>query len=168
MPLLGFRKQGELQLFSKEHFLDLPWRLDECDASDIANRFKIVEESQAGQIDISESGKVEIDFARRVQGELAAVIQEPAWTLLRLANWIDTGIKHPDITKPSAVVFFRSALNKLLASGHDLDTLARNKYDLRNVVAGFISDLRSNRETDNYSALFAAHADQLPPAQNCP
>ncbi|WP_174818516.1 hypothetical protein [Ruegeria atlantica] len=71
------------------------------------------------------------------------------------------GIKHPDITKPSAVVFFGSALNKLLASGHDLDTLARNKYDLRNVVAGFISDLRSNRETDNYSALFAAHADQF-------
>ncbi|WP_174821766.1 hypothetical protein [Ruegeria atlantica] len=161
VPLLGFRKQGELQLFSKKHFLDLPWRLDECDASDIANRFKIVDENQSGQIDISESGKVEIDLARRVQGELAAVIQEPAWTLPRLANWIDTGIKHPHNSKPSAVVFFRSTLNNLLDSGHDLDTLARNKYDLRNVMAGFISDLRSNRETDNYSALFAAHADQF-------
>lgn len=161
VPLLGFRKQGELQLFSKEHFLDLPWRLDQCDASDIANRFKIVDESQSGQIDISDSGKVEINFARRVQGELAAVIQEPAWTLPRLANWIDMGIKHPDITKPSAVVFIRNALNKLMEGGTDLDILARNKYDLRKVMAGFISDLRSNRETDNYAALFAAHADQF-------
>jgi type III restriction enzyme len=161
VPLLGFRKQGELQLFSKEHFLDLPWRLDECNASDIVNRFKIVDESQSGQIDISTSGKVEIDFARRVQGELAAVIQEPAWTLPRLANWIDMGIKHPDITKPSAVVFIRNALTKLIESGHELDTLARNKYDLRKALAGFISDLRSNRETDNYAALFAAHADQF-------
>ncbi len=161
VPLLGFRKQGELQLFSKEHFLDLPWRLDQCDASDIANRFKIVDESQSGQIDISDSGKVEIDFARRVQGELAAVIQEPAWTLPRLANWIDMGIKHPDITKPSAVVFIRNALNKLIEGGNDLDTLARNKYDLRKVMGGFISELRSNRETDNFTALFAAHADQF-------
>lgn len=161
VPLLGFRKQGELQLFSKEHFLDLPWRLDECDPSDIVNRFKTVDESQSGQIDISDAGKVEIDFAKRVQGELAAVIQEPAWTLPRLANWIDVGIKHPDITKPSAVVFIRNALNKLIESGHDLDFLARNKYDLRKTMAGFISELRGNREEDNYAALFAAHADQF-------
>lgn len=161
VPMLGFRKQGELQLFTKEHFLDLPWRLDECDASDIVNRFKIVDESQSGQIDISDSGNVEIDFARRLQGELAEVIQEPAWSLPRLANWIDMGIKHPDITKPSAVVFIRNALTSLIESGLDLDILARNKYDLRKVLAGFITDLRSNRETDNYAALFAAHADQF-------
>ena len=161
VPLLGFRKQGELQLFSKEHFLDLPWRLDECDASDIANRFKIIDESQSGQIDISNAGRVEIDFAKRVQGELAAVIQEPAWTLPRLANWIDMGIKHPDITKPSAVVFIRNALNNLIEIGPDLDVLARNKYDLRRAMSGFISELRGNREEDNYTALFAAHADQF-------
>ncbi len=85
MPLLGYRKQGELQLFSKEHFLDLPWPLDQDDPSPILTKFKIVDESQTGQIDVSDSGKVEIDFARRVQGELSAVIQEPAWTLPRLS-----------------------------------------------------------------------------------
>lgn len=161
VPLLGFRKQGELQLFSKEHFLDLPWRLDECDASGIVDRFDIVDESQSGQIDISDSGKIEIDFAKRLQGELSAVVQEPSWTLPRLANWIDMGIKHPDITKPSAVVFIRKALSSLIESGLDLDTLARNKYDLRKAMAKFVSDLRSSRETDNYTALFAAQADQF-------
>ncbi len=158
VPQLGFRKQGELQLFSKEHFLDLPWRLDECEPSDITNRFKIVDQSQTGQINVSNKGKIEIDFIKRVQGELTAVIQEPAWTLPRLANWLDRGIKHDDVTKPSAVLFITGAIETLISTGHSLDVLARNKYDLRRVLAQFISDLRKERENGNYDALFKANA----------
>ncbi|QQA44508.1 DEAD/DEAH box helicase [Pelagovum pacificum] len=161
VPMLGFRKQGELQLFSKEHFLDLPWRLDECDPSDITTRFKIVDESQSGEIDVSDKGKVEIDFAKRVQGELAAVVQEPAWTLPRLANFIDSGIRHPDITKPSAILFIIKAIEALIASGHDFHVLARNKHDLRRAISQFIADLRGERETGNYSALFATNAEDF-------
>ena len=161
VPLLGFRKQGELQLFREEHFLDLPWRLDECDASPIVDRFNIVDHSQTGQIDVSGAGKVEIDFARNVQSDLAAVVQEPAWTLPRLANWLDKGIQHPDITKPSAIMFINNALDALIEHGHDLDTLARNKYELRKALNGLVSDLRAQRESAKYSALFAAHADQF-------
>lgn len=161
VPRLGFRKQGDLQLFSKEHFLDLPWRLDQCDPSDIANRFKIVDESQSGEIDVSDKGKVVIDFARRVQGELSAVIQEPAWTLPRLANFVDSGIQHPDITKPSATIFISRVIEVLIGAGHTLDVLARNKHDLRRVVGQFISDLRSEREREKYTALFAANAENF-------
>lgn len=161
VPLLGFRKQGELQLFSKEHFLDLPWRLDECEPSDITTRFKIVDESQSGEIDVSDKGKVEIDFAKRVQGELAAVVQEPAWTMPRLANFIDSGIRHPDITKPSAIIFITKAIEALIADGHDFDLLARNKHDLRRSMAQFIADLRGEREVGNYSALFATNAEDF-------
>ena len=71
VPLLGFRRQGELQLFTQEHFLDLPWRLDQCDAAVIRDRFRIVDHSQSGLIDVSDKGKVEIDFVKRVQGALA-------------------------------------------------------------------------------------------------
>lgn len=158
VPLLGFRKQGELELFSKEHFLDLPWRLDECEASAIVERFKVVDESQHGQIDVSEQGKVQIDFVKRLQGDLAAVVQEPSWTVPRLVNWIDSGISHPDVTKPSAVLFISNALAALEKAGHDLDVLARNKYDLRRALIALIKDLRDERETQNYDALFAADA----------
>ena len=161
VPLLGFRKQGELQLFSKEHFLDLPWRLDECDPSPIKGRFKIVDKSQTGAIDVSDKGKVEIEFAKRVQGELAAVVQEPAWTMPRLANFIDSGITHPDITKPSAVLFITKAIEALIDDGHTLDDLARNKHDLRREVGQLISDLRGERESGNYSALFSANAEDF-------
>lgn len=161
VPRLGFNRQGTLQLFTQEHFLDLPWRLDECDPSDITSRFKIVDDSPTGEIDVSEGGKVQIDFARRVQGELAAVVQEPAWTMPRLANFIDSGIRHPDITKPSAIAFIVGAIEALVGAGHDLPTLARNKHALRRAIAQLISDLRSERETGNYDALFASNADDF-------
>jgi len=158
VPMLGFRKQGELQLFSQEHFLDLPWRLDECDVSDIRNRFSVADSSRTGTINVSEKGQVEINFVKQLQGQLAAVIKEPTWTLPRLANWIDSGIIHPDITKPSAIVFISRAIEVLVTSGLELDVLARNKYDLRKAVAQFIKELRGERETSQYSALFTANA----------
>lgn len=161
VPLLGYRKQGELELFSKEHFLDLPWRLDQCDPTSIEARFKLVDHSQTGQIDVSDKGKVEIDFIKRLQGDLSAIIQEPSWTLPRLANWLDSGISHPDITKPSAILFISKAVQHLIDKGTPLDVLARNKYELRKMLGQLISDLRGERETGNYSALFAANASSF-------
>ena len=159
VPLLARWKQGELRLFNQEQFLDLPWRLDECDAGDIVNRFRLVDQSQTGQIDVSEKGKVEIEFARRMQAELSAVIQEPTWTMPRLVNWIDSGIQHPDVTKPSANIFMVKAIEALIAAGHSLDVLARNKYDLRRALQAYIHVLRGTREDANYNALFAADAE---------
>lgn len=161
VPMLAFRSQGELQLFSKEHFLDLPWRLDECDHTKIAERFKLIDRSQMGNIDVSDKGKVEISFVRNVQGQLAGVVREPDWTLARLANWIDAGIHHPDITKPSAIVFISRAIEALIETGTPLDVLARNRHDLRKAVADLIRDLRSEREAGRYSALFATNADDF-------
>ena len=157
VPMLGFRKQGELQLFSQEHFLDLPWRLDECDPTDITQKFQVIDRSAAGKIDVSDEGEVEIAFVKQVQGQLAAVIQEPTWTLARLVNWIDAGIVHRDITKPSAITFNMRAVEALIASGIQLDVLARNKYDLRKAVAGLIKNLRTERETGLYDALLAVN-----------
>lgn len=161
VPMLGFQKQGILELFSQEHFLDLPWRLEECDTADIVNRFRIVDRSETGQIDVTDRGQVEISFARRLQGELSTVVQEPAWNIARLANWLDVGISHPDVTKPSAIVFISNSLKALQDAGTSVDDIARNKYDLRKVLRQFIADLRSNRQTENYAALFTAHADQF-------
>lgn len=158
VPMLGFRKQGELQLFSQEHFLDLPWRLDQCDPSAILERFRLPDTAKTGQIDVGAQGKIEIGFPKKVQHDLAGVVQEPAWSLPRLANWIDSGIVHPDVTKPSAIVFISKAIETLIASGTDLAVLARNKYDLRKAIAGLIEHLRGEREVGQYNALFAANA----------
>lgn len=158
VPLLGFRKQGVLQLFSQEHFLDLPWRLDQCDPAAILERFRLPDTARTGEIDVGAKGSIEIGFPKKVQSDLAGVIKEPAWNLPRLANWIDSGIVHPDITKPSAVVFITKAIEALIAAGHDIPVLARNKYDLRKAIGTLINDLRGEREVGQYNALFAANA----------
>ena len=158
VPLLGFRKQGELQLFSQEHFLDLPWQLDQCDPAAILDRFRVPDTSREGEIDIGVDGELAIGFPKKVQADLAGVIQEPAWSLPRLANWIDSGIVHPDITKPSAVVFISKAIEALIAKGQDIPVLARNKYDLRKAIGSLINDLRGERQVGQYNALFAANA----------
>lgn len=158
VPMLGFRRQGELQLFSQEHFLDLPWRLDQCSPQGITSQFSLPNTARTGEIDVGDKGRLEIDFPRKLQGELAGIIQEPAWNLARLANWIDSGIVHRDITKPSAVVFITKAIEVLIGAGHDISVLARNKYDLRKAVAALINQLRSDREVGEYNALFAANA----------
>ena len=46
-------------------------------------------------------------------------------------------------------------------AGHGLDVLARNKYDLRRAIIAFIKDLRDERETENYDALFATNAQDF-------
>ena len=161
VPLLGFRKQGELQPFSQEHFFDDPWKLHKCDASKIVNRFHLVDQSEFGKIDVTGQGKVEIRFTRRLQSDLAMVVHEPAWDESRLVEWLDNKIEHPDITKPSAVLFLNAAIRALIESGRTLDEIARNKFDLCMALKQFINELRSCQQADEFKALFATHADQF-------
>ena len=86
-------------------------------------------------------------------------IQEPAWTLPRLVNWIDRGIPHQDVTKPAARVFIQKALDAVMAArGYTLDQLARYKYEVRRALGDEIQRQREAREAGKYAALFAADA----------
>lgn len=132
--------------------------LDQCDAAAIKEKFRPADTARTGEIDVGAKGSIEIGFPKKVQGDLALVIQESAWNLPRLANWIDSGILHPDITKPSAVVFITKAIETLIAEGYDITVLARNKYDLRKAISALINNLRGEREVGQYKALFATNA----------
>lgn len=159
VPRLGFRRQGVLELFSQDHFLDLPWNLAECDPAPLAERFVIHGDTKAGEIDVSENGQMKIAFVGLLQEQLAMAIQEPAWTLPRLVNWIDRGISHPDVTKPAARVFIHRALESVMQKRkYTLDQLARYKYELRRTLAEEIQKLRAQREEGCFNALFASDA----------
>lgn len=159
VPRLGIRRQGVLELFGPDHFLDLPWNLAECDVKSFAAPFAIHGETKAGEIDVSDKGQMKIAFVGQLHDQLAMAIQEPAWTLPRLVNWVDRGIPHPDVTKPAARVFIHRALDAVMqAKGYTLDQLARYKYEVRRSLAEEIQTLRGNREVANFKALFAADA----------
>jgi hypothetical protein len=135
----------------REGFLDLPWNLAECAAHPFAKRFAIHGDTKAGEIDVSERGQMKIAFVAQLQDQLTMAIQEPAWTLPRLVNWIERGIPHPDVTKPAAKVFIQRALEAVMeAKGYSLDQLARYKYELRRTLGDEIQTLRAEREKGNY------------------
>jgi len=117
VPRLGIYRQDRLELFLTDHFLNLPWRLDQCKASDIVNIFRPLEVIDTGQIDVDHKGRLETVFVRRLQGELSDILRGQPWTQAELVGWIDRGIKHPDVTKPCAVKFINDALQSLLEKG---------------------------------------------------
>ena len=86
VPLLAITIQGELELFRREHFLNLPWPLEDCEAKDIMTHLHIRDDTKKGQIDTTEHGKVIIDSVKRLQEDLSAIIYEPEWTEARLVN----------------------------------------------------------------------------------
>tara|TARA_R110000868_G_scaffold411715_1_gene707937 strand:+ start:5809 stop:8457 length:2649 start_codon:yes stop_codon:yes gene_type:complete len=159
VPRLCIMRQGELELFGPDHFLDLPWNLAECDPVRFVNRYQIKDATKTGIIDVSDEGKMNIAFVGELQSQLATLIQEPAWTLPRLVNWIDRGISHPDITKPAARIFIQKALEALQTiKGYSLDEMARYKAELRRSLADEIQTLRQEREAGCYAALFSDDA----------
>lgn len=162
VPRLAIRHQGVLELFSQDHFLDLPWDLAACDPAPFAQRFAIDASTKTGEIDVSDKGAMKIDYIGQLHDQLALAIQEPAWTLPRLVNWIDRGIKHEDVTKPAARIFIHRALEAVIGrKGYTLDQLARYKYELRRVMAEEIQKHRETREVGAFAALFPARADQF-------
>lgn len=162
VPRLGIRRQGILELFGPDHFLDLPWNLADCGVGPWAARFNIRGDTQSGIIDVSDKGKMKIAFVGEVHDQLSMTIQEPTWTLPRLVNWIDRGIPHPDVTKPAARVFINHALEEVMkVKGYTLDQLARYKYEARRSLGDEIQSLRAEREESKFKALFAADASEF-------
>lgn len=158
VPRLGIMRQGVLELFGPDHFLDLPWNLAECDPGGFAGRFAVHGNTKAGEIDVSDKGRMKIAFVGELHDQLAMAIHEPAWTLPRLVNWIDRGIPHPDITKPAARIFIQRALLAIMdRREYSLGQLARYKYELRRALATEIEALRAEREKTCFGALFASN-----------
>lgn len=162
VPRLGIMRQGSLELFTPDHFLDLPWNLAECDPTPFAKRFRIDGNTKAGEIDVSDKGKMKIAFVGQMHDQLAMAVYEPAWTLPRLVNWIDRGIPHKDVTKPAARLFIQRALEAVMKErAYTLDELARYKYEFRRAISEEIAQLRRDRQEGCFSALFAADAQSF-------
>ena len=162
VPGLDIMRQGELELFGREHFLDLPWRLDECAVDGVVEAFAVRDATRTGELDVDDTGRVRIAFSGELHDQLALTIREPAWSVARLANWIDRGIPHPDVTKPAARDFIHRAITALIEAGpHTLDELARHKYALRRTVADEIVRLRRTHAGNAQDALFAANTSEF-------
>jgi type III restriction enzyme len=162
IPQLAIRDaQGTLELFEESRFLEAPWRLAACDATLTAAEFPlVVRGGQAGEVDVSAAGRLEITFRDAVSNQLSLVEGEPGWTVASLAVWLDAHIPHPDLTQADARLFISHALTALTErAGVTLDQLARDKYRLRKALETKIAGHRSAQRREAFQhALFEGAA----------
>lgn len=158
IPQLAIRDaQGMLELFEETHFLEEGWRLAAGDATLTEAEFPLtVRAGQAGEVDVTAAGRLEISFRDAVSNQLTLVEGEPGWTVASLAVWLDAHIPHPDVTHADARLFVNNVLTGLIErTGVTLDQLARDKHRLRKAVETKIAGHRAAQRRSAYQhALF--------------
>ena len=160
IPRLGVQSGGQLQLFDRAHFLDIPWKLEEDDPAEILGFFTPPKPAQdEAEIDVNQTGTVTLNFVTDLHEQLLLALQERGWTQPALVNWLDRRLPYTsrrDITRISSTLFINKALDLIQAKqGLALETLARAKFKLVEALVKVIARHRDHREATAFvKALF--------------
>ncbi|MCP2013411.1 type III restriction enzyme [Deinococcus sp. HSC-46F16] len=158
VPRLTVRRGAERLPFERSLYLDGPWPLSTYDARLSEADFSLnAAAGIATQLDVTEAGKLEAQFVSRVEQQLLRLVDRQDWTPAKLAVWLDKNIPHPDVTPREASVFLLRAVEELLADRRvDVNTLAREKYRLREALARRIEGHRQAAKHRGFEALLGA------------
>lgn len=160
VPRLGVRQADGLRLFDRAHFLDIPWKLEECDAALILDFFVAPRPAQdEAHIDVENTGIVTVQFVTDLHQQLALALAERGWTRSALINWLDRRLptsSRRDITRTSSTLFIAKVLDVIAARNeYGLDGLARAKFRLVEALLKVIAKYRDEREAKAFErALF--------------
>ncbi len=161
VPYLSIRDGEQLELFDESFILDMYWNLAECDASlseaEFPSKFRA---GAAGEIDVTESGQVEMTgFVQDLHEQLSLLAEEPGWTVPALANWLDRHIPHHDIPRSQSSLFMNDVLTGFIESrGLEIDNIARHKYRLLKAIEAKIDGHRKAQHRKAYQALLFGDA----------
>jgi len=152
VPRLAVRVANHLQLFDRAHFLDIPWKLEECDSESVLDFFqqptRAVDEAH---VDVDTAGKVTVEFVTELHEQLALALLERGWTKTALVNWLDRRLPFStrrDITRVSSTLFIAKVLDTIGdKTGLSLEGLARAKFRLVEALVRVIGKHRDARET---------------------
>ncbi len=164
LPRLAVRVNGELELFSEAHFLGRRWRLGTADAHLSEQEFALESSAgDAGVIDVSDVGKLEIKFRDDAANQLSLLQGEPGWDIPTLAVWIDRQFPHPDLTQEDVSLFVHRALTYLTSErAMTVEQLARHKFRLAKAIAAKVDAYRAAHNAASYqTALFGDGAGAI-------
>jgi type III restriction enzyme len=152
VPHLAVWVDGVLELF-EDQFLDVDWRLSQCDARLETASWLTERGGRAGEVDVDASGHLAVRFVEQVQEQLALLSSESGWTIEGLALWLDRQIPHPDIVQSESSLFIYTALALLIEAGVPLDKLAARKFRLRDALAAKIDEHRQAQHSRAFQRL---------------
>ncbi|HEY2069023.1 MAG TPA: DEAD/DEAH box helicase family protein [Rhizomicrobium sp.] len=146
VPRLGVKRAGKLQLFDRTHFLDVTWKLEQCDPSAVLDAFVPPQRSHdEAHLDVTRGGDVTIQFISDVHEQLALALTEQGWTRPQLINWLDRRLPNrKDIVRTSSTLFIAKVLDAI--SGRhamSLEAMARAKY---RIVEALVVGIARHRE----------------------
>lgn len=150
VPQLALRvqgQQGELALFDDPEVLEYPWDLSPYDAAPTADELTALgaalKVSEAGEIDIDESGHVVSRFLPELQRDLGLVYPPENWDEVRLATWLCRNLPEPSLTHASKQAFVAAWLMDLLRrEGFTLARANLQKFLIRHLLEARIRALR--------------------------
>ena len=163
VPGLAVVRAGQLEMFGREHFLDLPWRLEDCDATAILGVFsEPADLAQEARLDMSADGKVAV-FIQDLHDQLALSLGDRGWDRPALVRWLDRRLapatRQRDVTQASAQRFIRAALEALERDGgYSFERLARLRFRLVDSLAKVIQAYRAERETTAFKSCLFGNA----------
>ena len=151
---MAVRVDDQLELFGEEHFLETAWNVAECDATLSDTEFPSQPTSGiVGEIDVSDTGKVETRFVQELHEQLSLIAVESGWTVVSLANWLDRQFRHDDIPQSQSSLFIHNVLTGLIETRSvTIEHLARQKYRLRDAIEAKIGEHRAEFSRQAYTA----------------
>ena len=160
VPQLAVRAGETWQLFDRAHFLDIPWKLEECDPAPILDYFVPPRNAaEEAHIDVDAAQRVKVEFVTELHEQLSLALALRGWTKSALVNWVDRRLPYSsrrDITRISSTLFISKALDLISAkTGMTLEALARANFRLVDAFLKVISKHRDIREATAFErALF--------------
>jgi len=163
VPVLAIRVDGQLELFEENHFLDFEWKLSDCGYTLSDSLFPSQQEDGfAGEIDVTQEGKIEVEFIEKLHEQLSLLSEEKGWEVASLVNWLDRQIPHLDISRTESTLFIHRVITALMEERKfHLEELAARKFRLKNAIQEKINSYRQAKSKESFNLLlFGPEADQ--------
>lgn len=164
VPRLAIRIDGELLPFDEDAFKDFELKLSDCDSGLAEITFPAEsEEGEAGEIDVTKEGKIDVEFIGKLYEQLSLLSEEKGWDVTSLVNWLDRQIPHPDITRVESTLFIHRIIMALLEErGFHIEELAARKFRLKTAIQEKLNSYRDQQSGEAYQrTLYGLDADQV-------
>ena len=164
VPQLVVRRGERFEPFEETVFLDVPWRLSQCDTL-------LTEEEYSGErfdgteveYDVTAEGKLKVGFINDLQHAMTLFAADAGWTPAELVYWLDRNIPHTDVSFREANAFLSILVLRLMDErGFSLDQLVSDKYHLRDAVAEKINTHRIQARKQAYNLFLDLDSAPLP------
>lgn len=159
VPQLAIQQGDLFEPFEETHFRETLWDLTEADAALSEAEFPTTRSAgQAGVVDITAQGKVEVSFLEELRSRQATLVLD-RWSVGDLLYWLTRNIPHPDLETGDVSRFLQRMVRSLIdGRGLALETLVHDKLRLRTAAERKIQAVREAVHGRAYAELLLPQA----------